>query len=290
MGKTFWRSVDDSADGIVLEGIPDEPAYSGQVDNLAGGRKWNPHCRYTGKQIKGINLRHLDDLITIPDGRFSYMPFVAYVNLPPNLRRIEQEAFSGCNRLKRIDLPHSVEYIGPWSFYLCASLEEIVLPTGVSVISPGTFCQCITLTSVRLWEGLKVISEDAFSSCVELQSLIIPQSVVEIGRSAFSRCGRLGLIRLPLGLREIRAYTFWDCYGLTRLLLPLSIQTIQDKAFPGCHPKALFVESAEQISFASHFDIKPARVVVVKGSDVSAGVTDWELYEMASLYFSFLVE
>ena len=84
------------------------------------------------------------------------------------------------------NIPDDVERIGNRAFSGCSSLKSITIPGSVKEIGSGAFCVCSDLTSVILPESLEKIGNEAFSGCSSLRSITIPSSVKEIGEFIFA--------------------------------------------------------------------------------------------------------
>jgi hypothetical protein len=75
---------------------------------------------------------------------------VVQIVLPEGLSTIGDDAFSGCNSLRKIEIPKSVTYIGKYAFSFCQGLRELNVPEGVSVVSASLFYNCDSLGILRL--------------------------------------------------------------------------------------------------------------------------------------------
>ena len=50
-----------------------------------------------------------------------------HVVVPVGVKRISDNAFEGCETIKKVELPGGVEEIGGYAFHNCKNLEEIVI-------------------------------------------------------------------------------------------------------------------------------------------------------------------
>ena len=82
------------------------------------------------------------------------------------LKKMEDEAFDGCKKLREIEIPDKVESLGEYCFWECAALRSINIPNSV-----------------------KSLGECCFYECAALQSVSIPADT-KIGRSCFDNCHR----------------------------------------------------------------------------------------------------
>lgn len=107
------------------------------------------------------------------------------IDLPSNIKRIENGAFRGCAVLEEILIPSSVEYIGEAAFWRCESLKVITIPGSVKVVSKEAFCDCSNLRTVIIEEGVEEISSGAFSGCDNLIDVKLPNTLKKVGLRAF---------------------------------------------------------------------------------------------------------
>lgn len=121
--------------------------------------------------------------------------------LPNSLKRIEDEAFWGCDRLvnvvmssnivsigkrafeqcinlKTINLPETLTELGEECFY-DSGLERIVLPGSINQIPPSCFFKCRKLKDVILKDGILEIEYDAFTK-TDISEIVIPKSVKQV--------------------------------------------------------------------------------------------------------------
>ena len=61
---------------------------------------------------------------------------------------IDDDAFSGCIKLKEIKVSNKLSSIGVKAFYDCRSLTSIIFPDCLKSIGSNAFEKCISLTSV----------------------------------------------------------------------------------------------------------------------------------------------
>lgn len=159
---------------------------------------------------------------------------IAEVRLPNGIKKIGQESFKGCVRLKKINIPTSVMDIEHSAFRGCENLASIDIPQGISEISFNTFEGCKNLKSVSLPFTVKNIDDYAFEDCVSLTDFQIPQFVTEILRGSFQNCRSLTNIVLPSTLKKIGEKAFCGCNGFTEIVIPLSVEYVWDGAFSQC--------------------------------------------------------
>lgn len=156
--------------------------------------------------------------IKIPDG-VREIPWSAFehaalekVELPGELKIIEQGAFYDCTELKTIIIPDSVEFIGENAFGWCIGLSEIIIPDSVYEIDCAPFHHCSNLSEVVFNEGLKEVQADLFDYCGSLERIQFPESLESL--NGLMWCSGLRRIYIPGKTVEIHddifeAYAKW---------------------------------------------------------------------------------
>lgn len=136
------------------------------------------------------------------------------VIVPDSVRRIGDEAFSGCSNLVSVRLPEKVE-LGQGLFIQCRNLKNVNLPSGMTSIPKKLFSECNTMPDFTLPSGIRAIEESGFDNCKEFVQLDLPEGIESIGSHAFRRAYRLKKISLPDSLSYIAADAFEECDLLT---------------------------------------------------------------------------
>ena len=105
---------------------------------------------------------------------------------------IDEEAFTGWERLGRLIIENGVEYIGWGAFEDCVNLEYVYIPNTVTVIDEYAFYDATALEEVFFQNNsqLRVISWMAFAF-TGLTEITIPESVTNIHEKAFRGCSSL---------------------------------------------------------------------------------------------------
>ena len=102
---------------------------------------------------------------------------------------IAENAFMGCDGLKKVVIDPSITSIGKKTFRDCYALSEVVLPNTLRTIGAEAFKNCQSLRSIALPATLESIDMFAFSGA-GLTSVTIPANVSHLGVGAFG--GRTG--------------------------------------------------------------------------------------------------
>ncbi len=111
---------------------------------------------------------------------------------------IEEDAFSGCGRLRAVYLHGQVQHIGMYAFAWCRALSNFTMPhiDAVRSIGEGAFCHCESLLSFWLPFELTTIRKECFSGCVQLKYVKVPKQVIFIDSKAFAGCTDLNQVIL----------------------------------------------------------------------------------------------
>lgn len=138
--------------------------------------------------IKEISLpNHLED---IGASAFSMCRNIRHLNITTQSRlaHIGSYAFKGCQNLRgTITLPHTLYSIDDGAFEGCRRLKRIVLPHSLRTISTNTFSKCTSLSRVDIGSNTDSIGPCAFSHCTKLRHITVANSVPPtIDQSAFA--------------------------------------------------------------------------------------------------------
>jgi hypothetical protein len=98
-------------------------------------------------------------------------------NFTPNLTKIGDYAFKGCENL------------------------SLIVPTTVTEIGKGSFENCLYLT-IKLQEGLKRINDYSFYNCMGLAAINIPASVTYIGEGAFKTNSPMNVLGVKFNWKD----------------------------------------------------------------------------------------
>ena len=105
------------------------------------------------------------------------------------LTSIGYHAFEG-NNFTLVELPKNLKIINDGAFIECVELRKITIPKGVTIINQDTFHDCHSLTSITIPDSVTSIGEYAFRNCETLKNITIPDSVTTILEGAFGDADR----------------------------------------------------------------------------------------------------
>lgn len=166
------------------------------------------------KKILLAYPRHRCGDFVIPDGTeiiyddaFAYSDITS-VKIPDSVYRIKTDAFSNCEKLKRIGFNKTITDYSKYGdigiFYGCQSLEPFTIPSHIETLGISMFFGCNT-TEIRLQEGIKRLDANSIFLWTRNSlddELIIP-STLQVIESRIIRPGQHKIrvkSRTPAGL------------------------------------------------------------------------------------------
>lgn len=171
------------------------------------------------------------NVIAIGSNAFSNCTDLKTLELPDNIRRIDEKAFLK-SHINQIKLNEGLKEIGKNAFSECKNLKEIEIPSSIHTISEDCFFAS-EIEKVKLNEGTSLIGSYAFSECDKLKTILIPSSIITINNSAFENSGledicfdnKDGL------LTNIEEKAFYNCKNLKSIEIPGSVEIIGKNVF-----------------------------------------------------------
>ncbi len=267
-----------------------------------------------------------DNVEVIDEEAFRGCVMLTQLELPKKIKRIEFKAFQGCRRVKNdLVLPDQLEYIAQNAFSSCEKLRKVYIPDIDVEIHPMAFDRSyVTIygktgsvaDGFATQEGLPFIDEavplptplftpdaDAVEGNLEdwyyevedtgevtlrkflgyTTSLRIPDTIqgypvtvvgeycIELGGDAIQS------LTLPRYLREIGKMAFMSCDNITnldgRIVFPESLTTIGDYAFPGhiFRGELVFPEGLTSIGECAFQVCDYVEKVIIPSANVSIG-------------------
>ena len=173
------------------------------------------------------------------------------------LNKIQEDAFSGDDKLKSFVIPEKVTILERGAFNGASSLETITFkqPATMTVIGEGAFQNAKALKRIELPNTVTTISKDAFNTCSSLKEIVIPASVTTIDATGFQECAKLEKFTVD---KNNPVYSSVDGFLLSKdkktlvsfppakantyyTMLPPTIETIGKQAF-------YFVQALENVT------------------------------------------
>jgi hypothetical protein len=240
-----------------------------------------------------------ESLESIGAQAFSHLS-ISTINLPLSLKRIGDDAFNGCDKLKSIFIPESVEYIED-------KQDAIGWCTGMETIDVDPNNQYYSSIDGVLYNK-DVTKLMRCPSCnPNVEWFEIPQTVTTISSCAFHTVNYLTRLTIPSGLTSIGTGAFYYCRNLNRVTCyaqtppttPNRPSSSQDPwEYSGRGESTLYVPKGTKAayqSFSCHdlyrWDIYPwAKFKEIIEMDDNSGVsqicTDSVLISFSDTYFS----
>ena len=182
------------------------------------------------------------------------------VTIPSSVTKIENKAFSWCEKLTAVSIPGSVTSIGEDAFEYCSSLTTVTMGEGVKNIGACAFVYCKNLTSVTIPSTVENIGHSVFDECnkitmktynnglylgnetnpylvlmraksTDITSITIHSKTAIIYTRALQDCTKLTALTIPNGVKQIGFFAVYGCEGLTSVKIPDSVTIIDDCAF-----------------------------------------------------------
>jgi len=158
-------------------------------------------------------------VVSIGDSCFLYEEMCEVI-LPDSLVSIGEQAFAGCENLRRIVLPASVQNVGQMVFTDCNALVDLECSE-----SNNTFAARNGILYNK--EMTQILSAPACSN------IDIPETVTSIGPYAFYYNEQISEITLPKNITRLEEGAFAACGNLIKVVLE-SVAAIEDYAFFRC--------------------------------------------------------
>lgn len=228
-----WSQIDDTQIvGYTEEGLRQTELVIPEKCSSVQGLEKNDTVKY-------IKFENSDT--TILSTTFSDCTALQSIELPANLKEIDNDVFNGCTSLKSIVIPSGVTEIGSNAFADCAALETVELSAALQIVGRKAFTDCVGLKSVKIPDTVTDIEKSAFENCFALTEVIFGSGLVNIGESAFQKCISLTSITVPEGVKTMENYAFAHCDALESIYLPASIELVEISSIVQTHEIKVYV-------------------------------------------------
>lgn len=169
------------------------------------------------------------------------------INLPQNLKKINNRAFYGMNLLKGIDLPKTLEVIDDGVFYDCEKIESIVVPDSVTKIGFNAFASCNGLKSIHIGNGVEEFETNLFFECSNLETISVSNGnkVFTVENGVLYNKDKTEIIKyppkkvdtkyiMPSSVKTINRNAFYDVEYLENIVFSSVLEKIDDEAISFC--------------------------------------------------------
>ncbi len=208
---------------------------------------------------------------------------ITSVTLPNTITKIEEEAFSNCEELKKVNIPESVSSIGGALFTgsynvqvsMSSNNSNYCIKGNILYNKSGTeLIECmVNEGTVNVPNGVTSIKEYAFSQCL-MEKVVVPNSVTSIGDYAFYKCENLKEVTLPnnftklpqflfsqsniekftIGdkVQEIGAYLLAYCHSLQNVVISKNVTTTGNNIFNYSSVKTITIEDGSKLKLTKN--------------------------------------
>jgi hypothetical protein len=176
------------------------------------------------KNVTGIstNTGNTTGLSYIPGYRDEGKPIPNGLILPANIKKIGENAFSGCAKFAgALNLQQQgsvIESIGDRAFQGCSAFTSLSLPTTstYTIVATECFRGCNKLTNLVIPANVIYILDGAFRGCTQISKVPLLDNIATIGNDAFNGCIVMsGALVLGENLVLLGDRAFSDCIMLT---------------------------------------------------------------------------
>lgn len=154
-----------------LKSIKDAAFYHTRLSkvNFPESIEYIGNMTFTGCNLKSIFLPD-DCWLEWTGGQFYNNIALTEAHLPENATFIPEAIFDGCMSLESVNIPQNIERIGEFAFSDCA-ITDVHLPETLKRIDSDAFQSCRRLQTIVLPSSLTVIETNAFNICSGLKSV-----------------------------------------------------------------------------------------------------------------------
>ncbi len=230
------------------------------------------------------------------------------LKIPYGITKIDQFAFSGLSKIKKLIIPASVESIEYGAFMNCTGLTDILIPASVKKMEGGVFAYCNGIKTIvvdpdnayfdsrensnsvirksdncllcgcntsKIPQGVKTIGKNAFEGMKKLTDVTIPDSVTKICEGAFYYSS-LKNVKMSNSVTYIGKDAF-SYTNINNILLPRILKEIGSGAFWGCSKleKITLPSSLVAIGELAFYDCTQLKSIFIPASvtKIGGGIT-----------------
>lgn len=161
-----------------------------------------------------------------------YCRDIETIIIPDTVRKIGQESFLNCSKLRSVILSNSLTTIPCNAFMSCINLKKITIPKNIKKIERGAFWNCKKLNTVKILNKDIYIANDVFTDTAWLNNK--KNTFVSINGNLIKYNGDDPVVLIPDNIRVICGEAFHQLEGLEKIIIPSSVKIIGEKAFNLC--------------------------------------------------------
>lgn len=166
--------------------------YELDMNKKTGSVKYSDSMLIEAKILETINGCVID---TIDSKGFFHCEKLKKVYIPDTIKKIKNDAFNSCYKLKKINNNNNInaEIIGFFAFANCKSLTSIKFNELIS-LGKGALSNCEELKFVYFPEdGFEIIEENTIMNCSNLMDIILTKGIKKV-KNNFEGCSNLNKI------------------------------------------------------------------------------------------------
>ncbi len=162
------------------------------------------------EEIDGVKVTEIGEDAFISWDDFPDGKYISEIVLPDSIEVIGKSAFAACGSITglKLNIPKNLKKLGEYAFSSSGLSGEIVIPKTVSEIQENAFIGCHMLESVIIENGVTALPDSCFYECNTLDSIVIPDSVTSLGEHCFAHCSSLESIDIPASVNKIGLNAF----------------------------------------------------------------------------------
>lgn len=220
LGKNLSYIGDNAFEGTVsLEEIKGGDNLYAVGSSVFVKSPWLENLKDEFSGIGKVLLKYngTDSEITVPEkftavaDAFTKNTEITSITFPNGFKSIGNNAFAGCNALKKVSIPESVTMVGCNAFTGTPFFDHLEDADGFCVVGDGVLLKYTgSGTSIKIPDNIKYIS-DAFLGNEMLVEVKIGDNTEIIGRDAFAECSALNMVVISPSVKFIDEYAFSDC-------------------------------------------------------------------------------
>lgn len=167
------------------------------------------------------------------------------LTLPESISYIGKNAFSQFSNLVGINIPYEVKTIEDSTFCYCENLKDVVLHDGIVSIGSNAFSNT-AIEAIEFYDSLLSIGDGAFANSA-LKEVIYPD-IEKMGICVFEGCNNLKTVTVERGVKEITERAFGMCKNLESVYIPSTVKDFGFNAF-WCCPKLILISDSNSDNY-----------------------------------------